>query len=186
MSGSKPLCLKHHFLVAMPQLKDPHFSSSLVYLCEHTPEGAMGIVVNRPTSLRVSEMIDQFGLPEPTPDPWVYAGGPVQVERGFVLHDGEGSWQSTLGIADEIRVTTSRDVLEAISAGEGPEHYLIALGYAGWSEGQLEEELASNAWISCPADFATLFQTSDEQKVPRALGTIGIDPRQLTSSVGHG
>lgn len=180
------LCLRNHFLVAMPQLKDPNFESSLVYLCEHSDEGAMGIVVNRPTGLALSEMLEQLGLDIPKGAQSVYTGGPIQVERGFVLHNGGDRWQATLEVAPGIQVTTSRDILEDLSRGDGPEDCLVALGYAGWSAGQLEQELVDNAWLTCPADADTLFKVPDEDKAATALAKIGVDLNQLASFSGHG
>lgn len=180
------LCLRDHFLVAMPQLKDPHFEASLVYICEHSEEGAMGIVVNRPTELSVADMVEQLGLDMVDQRQLVYAGGPIQVERGFVLHNGGVRWQSTLAITDAVQVTTSRDILEDLARGEGPDKSLVALGYAGWSAGQLEQELAANAWITCPSDPSVLFNAPDSEKASRALGRIGVDLRQLTAFAGHG
>ncbi len=177
--------LQNHFLIAMPQLVDPNFSGTLTYLCEHNEHGAMGIVVNRPTDLSLHDILEQLDISLEAADQTLYAGGPVQLERGFVLHTDTREWQSTLPIADQIRLTTSKDILAAIAAGEGPEHFLIALGYAGWGAGQLEQEIAENAWLTCRANEDVLFTTPDNEKLHKAMAILGIDSNQLNGQIGH-
>jgi putative transcriptional regulator len=180
--------LTNHFLIAMPGLRDPNFSRTVTYLCEHTEQGAMGIVINRPMEIRLGEVMAQLDIEthdRTVLDAPVYLGGPVQPERGFVLHSGDHSFDSTLAITPEISVTTSRDVLEAIAAGRGPEHRLIALGYAGWGGGQLEEEMGANAWLSGPADQDIIFRMPAEARWLAAAQLLGVDLNLLSGEAGH-
>ncbi len=180
--------LTNHFLIAMPGLKDPNFSRTVTYVCEHTEHGAMGIVINRPMDIRLGEVLDQLEI-EPTvagvADTRVYLGGPVQTDRGFVIHSGPAEYDSTLAVTPDIRVTTSRDVLEAIALGDGPARTLIALGYAGWGGGQLEEELSANAWLSGPADADIIFSRSPGERWLAAAQLLGIDLNLLSGEAGH-
>ena len=180
--------LTNHFLIAMPGLKDPNFSRTVTYVCEHTEHGAMGIVINRPMDIRLGEVLEQLDI-EPAvagvADTQVYLGGPVQTDRGFVIHSGPVEYDSTLAGTQDIRVTTSRDVLEAIANGEGPAHTLIALGYAGWGSGQLEEELSANAWLSGPADADIIFSRSPGERWLAAAQLLGIDLNLLSGDAGH-
>ncbi len=180
--------LTDHFLIAMPGLKDPNFSRTLSYICEYGEQGAMGIVVNRPTPMHLGEMLDQLGItiedPHAAEIP-LYWGGPVQPERGFVLHSGESRWDATLAITPEVCITTSRDVLEAIARGEGPARILVALGYAGWGAGQLETEITSNAWLSGPADEAILFKLPPEARWQAAASLLGVDLNLIAGVAGH-
>ncbi|MBU1424627.1 MAG: YqgE/AlgH family protein [Gammaproteobacteria bacterium] len=180
--------LTNHFLIAMPAMTDPFFAKSLTYVCEHNDQGAMGIVVNRPISLTLSELFAQINMPlKPTEleDVLVHFGGPVQTDRGFVLHDEGGPWQSTLHVNDKIGLTTSKDILQAVGEGQGPRHLLVTLGYAGWSEGQLEQELADNAWLSVPASEHILFDLPPEERLPAAMALLGIDYATLSDEAGH-
>jgi putative transcriptional regulator len=186
MSRSSMSTLRNHFLIAMPHLKDQQFEGTITYICEHSEEGAMGIVINRPLDLKVGDILKQLDLDGSHLIEPVYSGGPMQTERGFVLHGDGERWQSTLTVADGVLVTTSRDILKALAVGEGPSEALVALGYAGWSEGQLEQELANNYWITCEADPAIIFRTPDPQKISAALGRIGIDYHRLAPVAGHG
>lgn len=182
------LNLTHHFLIAMPAMTDPFFAKSLTYVCEHNEQGAMGIVVNRPISLTLSELFAQINMPlKPAEleDVLVHFGGPVQTDRGFVLHDAGGSWQSTLHVNDKIGLTTSKDILQAVGEGLGPHHLLVTLGYAGWSEGQLEQELADNAWLCVPATEHILFDLPAEERLPAAMALLGIDFASLSEEAGH-
>lgn len=178
----------NHFLIAMPSLADPNFFHSVTYICEHSAEGALGIVINRPADLTLSEVLEHMQI---TPasievgDEAVYIGGPVQPERGFVLHRPPKHWDSTLRITPSLAVTTSKDILEAIAKGQGPERALIALGYAGWGPGQLEQEMASNAWLSGPADESIIFDISPEKRWQAAAAAMGVDLSRLCSDVGH-
>lgn len=183
-----PLNLTNHFLIAMPAMTDPFFAKSLTYVCEHNEEGAMGIVINRPISLTLSELFAQINMPlKPSglEDVLVHFGGPVQTDRGFVLHDDIGHWQSTLPVNERIGLTTSKDILQAVGEGEGPQHMLVTLGYAGWSQGQLEQELADNAWLSVPADEHILFDLPADEKLPAAMKLLGIDFASLSDEAGH-
>lgn len=180
--------LSHHFLIAMPAMTDPIFAKSLTYVCEHTKQGALGIVVNRPISLTLGELFAQIKLPlesielEKLP---VHFGGPVQTDRGFVLHQPEGEWQSTMMIRDRIAMTTSKDILEAVGLGKGPRNILVTLGYAGWAQGQLEHELSQNAWLSVPASEHILFDLTAEERLPAAMALLGVDYATLSSDSGH-
>jgi putative transcriptional regulator len=160
----------------------------VTYVCEHTEHGAMGIVINRPMDIRLGDVLDQLDI-EPTvagvADTRVYLGGPVQTDRGFVIHSGPVEYDSTLAVTPDIRVTTSRDVLEAIALGQGPAQTLIALGYAGWGGGQLEEELSANAWLSGPADADIIFSRSPGERWLAAAQLLGIDLNLLSGEAGH-
>lgn len=180
--------LKNHFLVAMPSMTDPYFEHSVALLCEHNEEGAMGIVVNRPIDLKLSTLFRQLEIVSHVDDldsRSVLAGGPVQQERGFVIHPPMGSWDSSLTMSDEIAITTSKDVLQAIAQGSLPPSAFVALGYAGWSEGQLEDELAKNCWLTVPVDPQILFDTPVAQRWHKAIASLGIDASQLSSDAGH-
>lgn len=187
MTASKhsPNSLRHHFLVASPYLEDPRFHGAVIYLCEHSEEGALGLNINHPLDIQLGEILEQLDMEGEELDLPVYSGGPVQPERGFVLHPPGTSWQNTAQVAGQVMLTTSRDVLESIGKGEGPAEFLIALGYAGWGEGQLESELASNSWLTCPANTEILFRTPWEERYKAALASIGVDLNQLSESVGH-
>ncbi len=178
-----------HFLIAMPNMADPHFAHALTYVCEHNEDGALGIVVNKPTDMMLSALFEQIDVSPGaagdlghTP---VHYGGPVQVDRGFVLHRPVGNWQSTLAIGEGLGLTTSKDVLEAVARGEGPKDVLVSLGYAGWSAGQLEHEIAQNAWLTVEADADLLFETPAEARLPAAMRLLGIDFSRLSDDVGH-
>ena len=180
--------LTHHFLIAMPTMADPHFANTLTYVCEHNPEGALGIVINKPIDMTLSALFEQINIPladaglRESP---VHFGGPVQIDRGFVLHRPLGNWQSTLAISENLGLTTSKDVLEAVGRGEGPKDMFISLGYAGWSAGQLEQELAQNAWLTVVADPDVLFDLPPEGRLPAAMRLLGIDFSRLSDDVGH-
>ena len=182
------LDLSHHFLIAMPAMTDPYFAKSLTYVCEHNEQGAMGIVVNRTISLTLSELFAQINMPlKPVEleDVLVHFGGPVQTDRGFVLHEPNGEWQSTLRINDRVGLTTSKDILQAVGEGNGPRHLLVTLGYAGWEPGQLEQELSQNAWLSVPADERIMFDLPAEERLPAAMALLGIDFAMLSEDAGH-
>lgn len=180
--------LTGQFLIAMPNLADPNFFHTVTYLCEHSPAGAMGLVINRPTELTLAELAAQLDMeitePELAATP-VYHGGPVQTERGFVLHPGQEDWDNTLQVTPHISLTMSQDILEAIAQGVGPEQFLITLGYAGWGEGQLEEEIAANAWLNGPAAPDILFETPAEARWQAAAQHLGIELDLLSSDIGH-
>ncbi len=179
--------LANHFLIAMPALADPNFVRTVTYICEHSEDGAMGIVINRPMELDLATVLDQLDMTMEAPggETPVFQGGPVQTERGFVLHRPLGDWEATLEVTDDIGLTASRDILAAIARGEGPERFLVALGYAGWGAGQLESELAQNAWLSGPADPTILFDTPPTERWARAAALLGVDIGLLSGDAGH-
>lgn len=179
--------LTQHFLIAMPSMADPHFARSLTFICEHNDQGALGLVVNRPTDITLSRLLEQIDITindERCRALPIHYGGPVQVDRGFVLHRPLGQWQSTLAIG-ELGLTSSKDILDAVARGEGPEQILITLGYAGWAPGQLENELAQNAWLTVAADEQVIFDTPAEERLPRAMKLLGIDFASLSETAGH-
>jgi len=180
--------LSHHFLIAMPAMTDPIFAKSLTYVCEHNEQGALGIVVNRPISLTLGELFAQIKIPlNPTEleELPVHFGGPVQTDRGFVLHEPTGEWHSTLLVKGKIGMTTSKDILEAVGQGTGPRNILVTLGYAGWSQGQLEHELSQNAWLSVPANEEILFDMPAEERLAAAMALLGVDYATLSADSGH-
>ena len=180
--------LTNHFLIAMPGLEDPNFFHTVTYICEHTSDGAMGIVINRPMDLRLADIFEQLEIKISSPviaEQPIYLGGPVQSDRGFVLHDSSTEWNSTLRVTAGISVTTSLDILEAIASEKGPQHSLIALGYAGWSAGQLEQELAQNAWLSGPAESDIIFKRASQERWQAAADLLGVDINLLSSDAGH-
>jgi putative transcriptional regulator len=181
--------LTNHFLIAMPGLADPNFHQTVTLICQHDENGALGIVINRPTDLAIRDVLEQMGIPaggarcagEP-----VFGGGPVQVERGFILHDvSGGGWDATLSVGEGLGLTSSRDILEAMADNRGPGHYLVALGYAGWAAGQLEHEISNNAWLNGPADPDIIFRVPVEARWRRAAELLGVDLRLLSSEAGH-
>nr|BFE93328.1 YqgE/AlgH family protein [Pseudomonas brassicacearum subsp. brassicacearum] len=183
-----PTYLKHHFLIAMPHMADPNFAHTLTYIVEHTANGAMGLVINRPQELNLADILEQL-RPEVEPPLLcqhvpIFIGGPVQTDRGFVLHPSGPKYQATVDL-DGVSLSTSQDVLFAIADGVGPEKSLIALGYAGWEPGQLEAELADNAWLTCPFDADILFNTSSELRLEAAASRLGVNLSLLTSQAGH-
>ncbi|PUE00016.1 MAG: YqgE/AlgH family protein [Candidatus Sedimenticola endophacoides] len=180
--------LTSQFLIAMPDLEDANFHHTVTYICEHTEQGAMGIVLNRPTDIRLNDILGQLDIDSsthPQGEQTIYVGGPVQTDRGFVLHSAEKTWSSTLRVTERICVTTSIDILEAIAHGQGPAKTMIALGYAGWGGGQLEEELIGNSWLSSPADDRIIFDLDPDQRWKAAARLMGVDLDLLSSSPGH-
>jgi len=198
MSGdSAPINLTNHFLIAMPALEDAIFGKSVVYVCEHTSKGALGLVINKPADIRMAALFDKVDLPlkrtDLTDSP-VFQGGPVQTERGFVLHEPilvptdtstETLYASTMVIPGGLEMTTSKDVLEAISGGAGPRRVLVSLGYSAWGEGQLETELGENSWLTVNADLGVIFDTPVAQRYDRALALLGLQAWMISSQVGH-
>jgi putative transcriptional regulator len=180
--------LRDHFLLAMPTLTDAIFANSVTYVCEHSEQGAMGIVINQPLDLCVEEVLEHLNLSasgrlRETP---VMAGGPVHMDRGFVLHrPGDRHWEATLAVTEEVWLTTSRDILVSIAEDTGPEDCLIALGYAGWSPGQLETEISENSWLTLPADSAIIFDTPYHQRMSSAAAKLGVDMNLLSGEAGH-
>lgn len=200
--------LSHHFLIAMPGLEDPTFAKSVVYLCEHSERGAMGLIINKPGDLSLKHLFEKVELPLQRQDLLqcnVLHGGPVQTERGFVLHDpmlekdsvdSENSnteavatpnsiYASTLSVPGGLAMTTSKDVLEALANGSGPQRVVVTLGYASWGEGQLESEIGENSWLTVPADPAVIFDTPIEQRYDKALSLLGLQAWMLSSEAGH-
>jgi putative transcriptional regulator len=180
--------LASQLLIALPALADPTFARSVALICQHDGEGAMGVVVNRPSEYTVGEVLQQMGIEsddEKLRSQIVLAGGPVHPERGFVLHDGDRGWDSTLAVSEHLFVTTSRDILEAMARGEGPAHAVIALGCAGWGAGQLEQELTENSWLTVPADPDLLFRMPLGARWQAAAGRIGVDLVNLADYSGH-
>jgi putative transcriptional regulator len=181
-------CLRDHFLLAMPCLSEGIFSHSITYICEHGESGAMGIVINQPLDLSVDEIFEHLQI---TPrqdfsDMPVMAGGPVQIDHGFVLHRKcDKSWEASLKVTSEITLTTSRDILRAIANDNGPDDHLIALGYAGWAAGQLEQELAENSWLTLPANSDIIFSTPADQRLGAAAALLGIDMNLISGEAGH-
>lgn len=170
----------------MPQMEDPNFSGTLTYMCDHNSDGAMGVVINRPTDISLAELLEQLGIKMTIKsDALVHAGGPVQQDRGFIFHDGDQIWDSSLRLSEGLTLTTSKDILEAIAIGEGPETFLIALGYAGWGAGQLEEELTQNTWLTCPSSKEILFSADSTRKLSMAMDVLGIKADQLSGQIGH-
>lgn len=185
-SESSPLA--NHLLVALPALHDPHFARSVTLVCQHDGDGAMGVMVNRASEYTLGEVLQQMGISsdsEALQSQIVLAGGPVHPERGFVLHDGEREWDSTLTVGDGLFLTTSRDVLEALARGEGPALAVVALGCAGWGAGQLEQELVDDSWLMVPAGRELLFELPLEERWQAAAGSIGVDLVNYASHCGH-
>ena len=172
----------------MPGMLDPNFSTTVTLICEHNDEGALGIVINRPTTLRLGGLFEQLSVDDPDPraalSP-VLAGGPVGTERGFVLHGPEQSYENTLAVSDDIRLTLSRDIIDAMASGKGPAQSLIALGYAGWEAGQLEDEMLANSWLSVPATPEIVFDTPFADRWDSAARTLGIDIACMSPDAGH-
>ncbi len=186
------LQLANHFLIAMPSMLDPVFGGSVVYLCEHNSSGALGVIINKPTDMTMAALFDRIDLkleiiPDRTPidDNPVMFGGPVQVERGFVLHAPPGPFSSMLQVTEHIALTTSRDVLEAVALGAGPERILVTLGCSGWGAGQLEQEIAKNGWLTVYADPSIIFDLPVEQRFTAAMRLLGVDPMMLAGEAGH-
>lgn len=182
-----PGSLCDHFLIAMPNLADTSFAQSVTYICEHNEHGAMGIVVNNPLPMSLNEIFRQMNLDDKNHqgNKTVVTGGPIQVERGFVLHSSETQWHSTIKVSDDISITASRDVIDAIAEGQGPRSYLVALGYAGWEKGQLEAEIAANSWLTVPADKNIIFNTPFEQRWTVAALALGINVSLISNTAGH-
>jgi putative transcriptional regulator len=180
--------LTNQFLVAMPAMSDPNFAQTVTLVCEHSSQGALGIVINRPLAMTLGEVFAQLGLDPSNSrlagDP-VLQGGPVQTDRGFVLHSPGPRWDSTLPVSERLHLTTSRDVLDALARGEGPAEAVVALGYAGWDAGQLEAEMAQNAWLTVPADERLLFETPVAERWQAAGRLLGVNLLHLSSDAGH-
>lgn len=179
--------LKNQFLIAMPTMTGSYFGDTIIYLCEHNQDGAMGLVVNRPSRMTLIELVAQLNI-EPgsiSPEVPVMDGGPVARDRGFILHTDDERFEASLDLGNGTMLTAAREVLEAIGAGRGPRSYLVALGYAGWGAGQLEDELKENAWLTCPASLDILFEVPFGERVTRAAAVLGIDFRFMSGQAGH-
>lgn len=198
MSGdSAPINLTNHFLIAMPGVEDEIFTKSVVYVCEHSPRGALGLVINKPAELKMAALFGKVDLPlkrQDLQESPVFQGGPVQTERGFVLHESvfsadnqpeQSLYASTMSIAGGLEMTTSKDVLEALSSGSGPRRVLVSLGYSAWGEGQLETELGENSWLTVDADQSVIFDTPVEERYDRALALLGLQAWMISTQVGH-
>jgi putative transcriptional regulator len=186
--SAQPIGLTNHFLIAMPGMRDPSFRRGVAFLCQYGEEGAMGLLINRLSEYRLGDVLAQMNLKSDisqVSDAPVLIGGPVQPERGFVLHAPHGEWESSFKISERICVTTSRDILVAIAEGRGPRQVLVTLGYAGWSQGQIETELKENSWLTTPADERILFSTPLEQRWEAAAALVGVDIGSLTNYAGH-
>jgi putative transcriptional regulator len=184
--------LANHFLIAMPAMDDPNFSRTLTFICEHNADGAIGIIVNRPTDMNLAGLFDRVSIPlddetaeSRFADLPVYFGGPVQTDRGFVLHRPAGQWQSSLNISDSIALTSSRDILQAMGSTGEPAEVLVSLGYAGWTAGQLEWELSQNSWLTVGASADIIFATPPEERLPAAMQLLGVDFAKLSEVAGH-
>lgn len=192
-TGSVPvpeLHLADHFLIAMPSMLDPVFGGTVIYLCEHNVDGALGVIVNKATDMTLDVLLQRIDLELPADrlpvnQKPVMFGGPVQVERGFVLHSPHGDFSSMLKVSDKVGLTTSKDVLEAVAVGDGPARLLVTLGCAGWSAGQLEQEIAHNGWLTVRADPSIIFDLPTEERFAAAMNLLGIDPMMLTGEAGH-
>lgn len=180
--------LSGHFLMAMPGMVEGDLAGTVIYVCEHSDRGALGLVINRPTDLSLGGLLEQVDLEQENlgqQDLPVHFGGPVQSDRGFVLHRPAGDYSSSIRLGESLALTTSRDVLQAVASGEGPEKIFVTLGYAGWGAGQLEQELAQNAWLSVPAEESIIFEVPAQSRYPAAMRLLGIDPSMLAGSAGH-
>ena len=182
-------CLNNHFLIAMPQMLDPNFQQTVTYICDHDEHGALGIIVNRPLKLSFAELLEHLEVP-PAKRPevandWIFAGGPVQSQQGFIVHSPLGQWEATLKVTEQIGLTTSADIIQALARDEGPEHTLMALGYAGWGPGQLEQEIVDHAWLCGPASQDILFSVPVAQRWSAAAAALGVDLRLLATTAGH-
>ena len=193
-ADSAPINLTNHFLIAMPSLSDELFGRSVVYMCEHSERGALGLVINKPSDILLPRLFEKVELPlgraDLTQAP-VFQGGPVQTERGFVLHEpiaageGESVYASTMTIPGGLEMTTRKDVLEAMASGGGPRKVFVSLGYSSWAKGQLESEITENSWLTVPADPALIFDTPVDERYEKAMGLLGLQPWMLSPDTGH-
>lgn len=190
---SKPeleISLEDQLLIAMPQLADPYFANTVTYVWKHGSEGALGIVINKPLSISVADIFDELEITctiddTPFKNRMVLAGGPVERDKGFIIHDATTDWNSSLRIGDRLSLSTSRELLQDIANGKGPEKYLVALGCAGWDAGQLEQEVGENAWLTAPATAELIFSQDFEHKAARAAAQLGVELSQLSPDAGH-
>jgi len=182
-------CLAHHFLVAMPQLEDSNFNGTVTYLWKHDEDGALGMVINRPASMSVAELLEDLEIEitarQSLDHDHVLSGGPVETHKGFILHEAGREWDYTLPINDELSLSMSKDILQGIARGDGPQRYVITLGCAGWDAGQLEQEVADNVWLTVPADLDLLFSADHDAMAASVVKLLGINLDQLSSLTGH-
>ena len=180
--------LTGHFLIAMPSLNDGFFNQAVTYICEHDESGSFGVIINQETNINLKQVLEEMKIESGgnyNEDQSIFIGGPVDQGRGFILHRPAGNWSSSLAVKNDVALTTSKDILQAIANNEGPEDCIVALGYAGWAAGQLEQEMASNTWLSCPADEQIIFNTPVEERWKAAAKLIGIDLSLLSNETGH-
>jgi len=180
--------LRNHLLIAMPSMGDPHFEHTVSLICQHDEFGAFGVTINRPLDMTVGELFEQLDIVIDDPHiagQYALSGGPVQAEQGFVLHDGNRNWDSTLRISDDLALTSSRDILQDIAHDHGPAHFLLLLGCAGWSPGQLEHEIKENTWLTCDSSAPILFEMPYPQRWRGAARTLGVDLNLLGVAAGH-
>jgi putative transcriptional regulator len=177
-----------HFLIAMPSLNDGFFNQAVTYICEHDENGCFGIIINQETNIKFKQIVEEMGIEsvdDYSKNKSVFIGGPVEQDRGFILHRPTGNWRSSLKVNNNVALTTSKDILQAIAKNEGPDDSIVALGYAGWAAGQLENEIANNTWLNCPADEQVIFNTPPEERWKAAAKLIGIDLSLLSNDAGH-
>lgn len=181
--------LEHHFLIAMPALENSWFEKTVIYIVEDNEQGAMGLVINLPNQLNIQDLLDHFELPTPKNvsylEDLVLIGGPVDLERGFILHDSIGDWKSTMPLPDQLSMTVSEDFLAALSENQAPENFLVCLGFAGWEPGQLAQEIQDNSWLTIPYNKSLLFDTPIDERWEVSLGTLGISPEFLSCEAGN-
>ena len=184
-------CLENHFLIAMPHLRDPNFNGSVTYLWKHDSDGALGLVVNRPSKLVIPDLMEELGITikdeflTRLQDSSILTGGPVERNKGFILHEAGTEWDYTLAVNDNISLSMSKDILQEIADGGGPSRYLVTLGCAGWDAGQLEQEISDNVWLTVPADTDLLFSTDYDNKASAVAALLGVSMSQLASLAGH-
>ncbi|MDA0149929.1 YqgE/AlgH family protein [Vibrio sp. LaRot3] len=184
--------LTNHFLVAMPGMKDPYFQRSVIYVCEHNEDGAMGLMINSPIEVTIGKMLEKVDVQPVHPqlrteklEMPVLNGGPVSEDRGFILHQPKDRYESSIQMTEQIMVTTSKDILSVLGTEAEPNQYIVALGYSGWEPGQLETELAENSWLTIEADPDIMFETPVKERWQKAVQMLGIDVAQLSSQIGH-
>lgn len=187
-SGST--CLENHFLIAMPQMQDPYFANTVTYLWKHNADGALGIVINKPLRACIADIFDELDIvcsieDQPFRRKHVLAGGPVERDKGFILHDSGLSWESSIAVTEDVAICTSKTILQDIAAGSGPQNYLVALGCAGWDAGQLEREISANAWLTAPAKPDVIFSPDHTSKLRAASAILGIDLNKISPAAGH-
>ena len=189
--SEKPVSfLKDQLLIAMPNLNDPYFEQSVTLICQHNEDGCFGLTINHPMQVTIEELFEQLDIPTNSDNSAIKGmtalqGGPVQIEQGFIVHENNKKWENTLDVSDDISVTASRDILFDIAQGDGPEKFLLVLGCASWSAGQMEAEIMNNSWLNCPIDKKILFDTPYEKRWKGAVDTLGIDVNAISGIAGH-